>query len=109
MDPQQKVRVERVVAVAADSSVDLIDCASGGRSGVTVAEDDRHGQEQRPSQAADRMPSEVRVLVDTGGNFWMRDLHQQCPSTTEEGQGVFAIDPADDRIFREESRTHRVI
>ena len=84
----------------------LVDGASRGQRGVAIAEDDRHDHPDGPAQPLDRMCSEIRVLVDTGRDFRMRELHQQRAAAPEQ-QDVLAVHPACDRVIRVKARSHQ--
>jgi diacylglycerol kinase len=80
------------------SSVDASKCASRLRG---RAEDGGERGVRRPVKTAERIASEIGVLVDTRGHEGMCDLKQNRRRAAESGEQL-AVEPARDRIARED-------
>ena len=108
MDPQEQVRVQRPVVVPSHTSVDLVDGAGCRERGLAASEDDGHRHQERPAKAAEWMGSKVGVLVHTGRDLRMSQLHEKRSPAPKE-QDVLTVDPAGYRIVAVKPGLHHAI
>jgi diacylglycerol kinase len=86
---------------AAYRDVSRVDASKGASRALRGAEDRIERGIGGPMEAAERIASEVRVLVDAGGHQGMSDLQQDRRGTAESGEEL-AVEPSRDRIARED-------
>jgi hypothetical protein len=112
VDPHQEDRVQGSVAIAGlghdarDELVDGVDAANRVFGSEAVAEHDRPARAERPSQAGERICSEVGVGVHPGGDGWMGDLHQQRAGAAGEDDALAVDAPRDGAGLEEAVERH---
>src|SRR6266850_816439 len=106
--PEQQVGIERAIVRTADVRMYLIDRARSAQRSLAVAENYSHRHPDRAAEAADGVRAKVRMLIHTGGDFGMRDLHEQR-ATASEQEDVLAVYAPGDRVLREQAGPHHAI
>jgi diacylglycerol kinase len=106
LHPQEQLRVLRAVAVstfgdAAHRDMSRVDAPQGTPRSRRRSEDRIERRVGRPVEPAERIASEVRVLVDTRGHEGMCYLKQHRRRAAESGEQL-AVQPARDRVARKD-------